>query len=215
MVFDLRLKKNFKIFLSGPSGCGKTTFISDLITNLDQISVDPPKKVIYFYKEWQTKFTDMEQTLGVNFIEDNDMIIEQIKDFNVPALVIFDDMLNSENLKAVAQLFTVFGRHLNLCLAFLTQRLFNNNEFFRQISQNSDYIGVFKNPRNSREIRTLASQITPKTLELLTIYQKATKDPYSYVLINLTQEGLPQLKYISNVFSKNHVVKVYVSSSCK
>ena len=215
MVFDLRLKKNFKIFLSGPSGCGKTTFISDLITNLDQISVDPPKKVIYFYKEWQTKFTDMEQTLGVNFIEDNDMIIEQIKDFSVPALVIFDDMLNSENLKAVAQLFTVFGRHLNLCLAFLTQRLFNNNEFFRQISQNSDYIGVFKNPRNSREIRTLASQITPKTLELLTIYQKATKEPYSYVLINLTQEGLPQLKYISNVFSKNHVVNVYVPTSCK
>ena len=215
MVFDLRLKKNFKIFLSGPSGCGKTTFITDLITNLDQISVDPPKKVIYFYKEWQTKFTDMEQTLGVNFIEDNDMIVEQIKDFSVPALVIFDDMLNSENLKAVAQLFTVFGRHLNLCLAFLTQRLFNNNEFFRQISQNSDYIGVFKNPRNSREIRTLASQITPKTLELLTIYQKATKDPYSYVLINLTQEGLPQLKYISNVFAKNHVVNVYVSTSCK
>ena len=215
MVFDLRLKKNFKIFLSGPSGCGKTTFITDLITNLDQISVDPPKKVIYFYKEWQTKFAYMEQTLGVNFIEDNDMIIEQIKDFNVPALVIFDDMLNSENLKAVAQLFTVFGRHLNLCLAFLTQRLFNNNEFFRQISQNSDYIGVFKNPRNSREIRTLASQITPKTLELLTIYQKATKEPYSYVLINLTQEGLPQLKYISNVFSKNHVVNVYVPTSCK
>ena len=101
----------------------------------------------------------MEQTLGVNFIEDNDMIIEQIKDFSVPALVIFDDMLNSENLKAIAQLFTVFGRHLNLCLAFLTQRLFKNNEFFRQISQNSDYMCVFKNPRNSREISTLASRL--------------------------------------------------------
>ena len=215
MVFDLRLKKNFKLFLSGPSGCGKTTFISELIINLDQITVDPPKKVIYFYKEWQEKFTDMEQALGVNFVEDNDRIIDQIKDFNVPALVIFDDMLNSTNLKAVAQLFTVFGRHLNLCLAFLTQRLFNNNDFFRQISQNSDYIGVFKNPRNSREIRTLASQITPNTLELLNIYQKATRDPYSYILINLTQEGIPQLKYISNVFSKKHVVKVYVPTSCK
>lgn len=215
MVFDLRLKKNFKLFLSGPSGCGKTTFISELIINLDQITVDPPKKVIYFYKEWQEKFTDMEHALGVNFVEDNDRIIDQIKDFNVPALVIFDDMLNSTNLKAVAQLFTVFGRHLNLCLAFLTQRLFNNNDFFRQISQNSDYIGVFKNPRNSREIRTLASQITPNTLELLNIYQKATRDPYSYILINLTQEGIPQLKYISNVFSKKHVVKVYVPTSCK
>ena len=157
----------------------------------------------------------MEHALGVNFVEDNDRIIDQIKDFNVPALVIFDDMLNNTNLKAVAQLFTVFGRHLNLCLAFLTQRLFNNNDFFRQISQNSDYIGVFKNPRNSREIRTLASQITPNTLELLNIYQKATRDPYSYILINLTQEGIPQLKYISNVFSKKHVVKVYVPTSCK
>ena len=215
MVFDLRLKKNFKLFLSGPSGCGKTTFISELIINLDQITVDPPKTVIYFYKEWQEKFTDMEHVLGVNFVEDNDRIIDQIKDFNVPALVIFDDMLNSTNLKAVAQLFTVFGRHLNLCLAFLTQRLFNNNDFFRQISQNSDYIGVFKNPRNSREIRTLASQITPNTLELLNIYQKATRDPYSYILINLTQEGIPQLKYISNVFSKKHVVKVYVPTTCK
>ena len=129
----------------------------------------------------------MEQKLGVHFIENNDMIIEQIKEFNTPALVIFDDMLNSTNLKAVAQLFTVYGRHLNLCLAFLTQRLFNNKEFVRQISQNSDYMGVFKNPRNSREIRTLASQITAKTFELLDIYQKATRDPYSYLLINLTQ----------------------------
>ena len=48
MVFDLRLKANFKIFLSGPSGCGKTTFINDLVKNLHQISVSPPSKVIYF-----------------------------------------------------------------------------------------------------------------------------------------------------------------------
>ena len=215
MVFDLRLKANFKIFLSGPSGCGKTTFIIDLVKNLDRISASPPSKVIYFYKEWQPKFSEMEKLYGINFIEDNDMIIEQIKEFNTPALVIFDDMLNSNNLKAVAQLFTVYGRHLNLCLAFLTQRLFNNNEFFRQISQNCDYMTVFKNPRNSMEIRTLAHQITPKTLELLDIYQKATKNPFSYILINLTQEGLPQLKYINDIFSKTHVVNVYVSSSCK
>ena len=215
MVFDLRLKENFKIFLSGPSGCGKTTFINELVENLNQISVTPPNKVIYFYKEWQPKFSEMEKMLGIDFIEDNDMIIEQIKEFNTSALVIFDDMLNSENLKAVAQLFTVYGRHLGLCLAFLTQRLFNNNEFFRQISQNCDYMCIFKNPRNSMEIRTLAQQITPKTLDLLDIYQKATKAPYSYIFINLTQEGLPQLKYINNIFSKTHIVSAYVSSSCK
>ena len=154
-----------------------------------------------------------------NLIMYNDFISEHKDELGSKASdnqkTIHDLVVLIENLKAIAQLFTVFGRHLNLCLAFLTQRLFKNNEFFRQISQNSDYMCVFKNPRNSREISTLASQITPKTLELLSIYEKATRDPYSYVLINLTQEGVPQLKYVSNVFSKNHAVNVYVSSSCK
>ena len=78
MVFDLRLKENFKLFLSGPSGCGKTSFVSELISNIDQFVKEPPRKIIYFYKEWQAKFTDMEQKLGVHFIENNDMIIEQL-----------------------------------------------------------------------------------------------------------------------------------------
>ena len=29
--FDIRLKENFKLFISGPSRCGKTVFISKLI----------------------------------------------------------------------------------------------------------------------------------------------------------------------------------------
>ena len=151
MAFDLRLKENFKLFLCGPSGCGKTSFILDLIKNIKIISKDPPSLVVYFFKEWQEKFDYMAKMFGVIFFEDNDRIIDQIKTFNQPALIIFDDMLNSKNLKTVAELFTVHGRHLNLSLAFLSQRLFNNNEYFRQISQNSDYMCLFKNPRNALE----------------------------------------------------------------
>ena len=215
MVFDIRLKENFKIFLSGPSGCGKTTFIIDMIRHLDKIAEKPPAQIIYFYKEWQPKFDYMINELGVRFIEDNDMIIEQIKDFDGSAFVVFDDMINSSNLKAVAQLYTVHGRHLNLSLAFLSQRLFNNNEFFRQISQNSDYMCIFKNPRNSMEIRNLAMQITPKTLDLLDIYKKATQKPFSYIFINLTQEGIPQLKFINEIFNHDHIVNAYVLTDCK
>lgn len=215
MAFNIRLKEHFKLFLCGPSGCGKTTFILDLIKNIKLICNEPPSLVIYFFKEWQDKFDYMTEMFGVKFIEDNDEIIEQIKSFNQPALVIFDDMLNSKNLKTVAQLFTVHGRHLKLSLAFLSQRLFNNNEYFRQISQNSDYMCLFKNPRNALEIRNLASQITPKTLELLHIFKESTKEPYSYLLINLTQECVPQLKYLSQLFHTEHVVKVFVLTNCK
>ena len=214
MAFDIRLKKKFKLFLSGPSGSGKTTFIVNLIKNVKDIAKDPPKIVIYFFKEWQPKFNDLADELNIQFLEDSDKIIEHVSQLSTSALVIFDDMMNSQNLKTVAQLFTVHGRHLDLSLAFLSQRLFKNDEFFRQISQNSDYMIIFKNPRNTREIRTLAGQITSRSLQLVNIYNHATRDPYSYLFINLTQEGIPQLQYLTKIFSTSGVVNVYVISNC-
>ena len=215
MVFDLRLKENFKIFISGPSGCGKTTFLVDLIKNISQFTIKPHLQIVYFYKEWQPKFDFLGEEYNVMFLLDNENIIDQVKQLKSPSFVIFDDMLNSSNLKAVAELYTVHGRHLNLSLAFLSQKLFLNNDYFRQISQNSDYICVFKNPRNSSEIRSLAMQITPQTLDLLDIYKKATILPFSYLLINLTQECIPQLKYLSNIFNETHITSVFVLSNCK
>ena len=232
MVFDLRLKDNFKLFIAGPSGiqitknhnffltllstgCGKTTLIKNIIENITTFTSSPPNKVVYFYTEWQNKFDIMKASFGVEFIEDNDNMLNFIKDLNTSAFVIFDDMMNSDNLKSVAQIFTVHGRHLNLSLAFLSQKLFNNNEHFRQISQNSDYMCVFKNPRNSLDIRNLSNQITPKSNALSHIYQKATVKPYSYIFINLTQEAVPQLKFINNIFSSDHIINAYVLTNCE
>ena len=187
----------------------------DIVKNISTFAVAPPKKVVYFYKEWQDKFDIMNASMGVEFVEDNDNILELVKDLGTSALIIFDDMINSTNLKSVAQIFTVHGRHLNLSLAFLSQRLFNNNEHFRQISQNSDYMCIFKNPRNSLDIQNLANQITPKSRELIHIYRRATIQPYSYIFINLTQEAVPQLKFINNIFSSDHVISVYALTNCK
>ena len=56
MAFDIRLKDNFKIFLSGPSGCGKTTFISNLLANIKEYTKNPPSQIVYYFTEWQPKF---------------------------------------------------------------------------------------------------------------------------------------------------------------
>ena len=80
---------------------------------------------------------------------------------------------------------------MNMSMVFITQKMFVNCEHFRQISQNCDYFAIFKNPRNSSEIRTLAQQITPGNLILVQIYMEATKIPFSYLFINLTQECDP------------------------
>ena len=209
-MFDVRLKENFKLFISGPSRCGKTFFISKLLENIKSFTKDPPETILYIYKVWQSKFDEMKSVVH-GFIEDNENIIQQIKEIALgqKIFVIFDDLINSKSLVDIATLFTVDGRHMNMSMMFLTQRMFVNNEHFRQISQNCDYFCVFKNPRNSSEIRTLAQQLTPGSLNLIEIYKEATKNPFSYLLINLTQQCDPNVKYISHVFDENHSLKVY------
>ena len=206
---DIRLKENFKLFVSGPSRCGKTVFVAKLIENIQHFAKQPPMLIIYVYKVWQDKYDEME-SLGVNFMEDNENIIQNIKSTvsGQSILVIFDDLIGSNSLQNIANMFTVDARHLNISMVFLTQRLFVNDEYFRQISQNSDYFCLFKNPRNSSEIRNLAQQMTPGNMMLVDIYQDATVNPFSYLFINLTQECDYRVKYLSDLFSGN--VKVYV-----
>ena len=201
-VYDIRLKENFKLFISGPSRCGKTVFVSNLLERINECAKVPPTKVIYIYKVWQSKYDEM-LSLGVNFKEDHNNIVNDIKSSvsGEPTLIIFDDLIGSSSLKEIANLFTVDARHMNMSLVFLTQRMFVNDEGFRQISQNCDYFVIFKNPRNSSEIRALAQQMTPGNLILVNIYLEATKWPFSYLFINLTQECNPSVKYLSNLFN--------------
>ena len=100
-------------------------------------------------------------------------------------------------------------------MAFLGQRMFVNDEYFRQISQNCDYFCLFKNPRNSSEIRTLAQQMTPGNMVLVDIYQDATERPFTYLFINLTQECNAEVKCLSNLFDGTIYVYVNVGRSFK
>ena len=206
------MKKNFKLFISGPSGSGKTFFIKDLLKNLDTFASEPSKLIIYVYRVWQPKYEEM----GVDiFIEDGSNLIEKINNYakDKSTLIVFDDLINSESTPSIARLFTVDGRHSNMSLIYVTQKMFVNDDKFREISGNSDYFLVFKNPRNAREIRTLASQMTPGKMDLVNYYVKATEKPFSYLLINLTQQCPDQVKFLSHLFNAAHVVRVYYNSS--
>merc|ERR1711954_77769 len=145
-------------------------------------------------------------------MEDNDNVVNNIK-FSVTGesmLVIFDDLIVSSSLKIIANLFTVDSRHMDISLIFLTQRMFVNDESCRQISQNCDYFCIFTNPRNSSEIRTLAQQMTPGNNILVQIYMDATKGPFSYLFINLTQECDEKFKFLSHLFDNIGRVNVYI-----
>ena len=129
--------------------CGKTFFVCDLLQNLNKIVKSPPDYIIYVFKEFQEKYYEMN---NVNiFIKDDDNLESNIMKYasGRKPFIIFDDLISSSSLPFIANLFTVKGRHNNMSLAFLTQRMFVNNEFFKQISNNTDYMIVFKNPKVS------------------------------------------------------------------
>ena len=54
-IHDIRLKDNFKVFISGPSGCGKTVFVSNLLERINDFAKVPPTKVICVYTVWQSE----------------------------------------------------------------------------------------------------------------------------------------------------------------
>ena len=78
-MFDVRLKENFKLFVSGPSRCGKTFFIADLLQNITKFAKQPPTLVVYIYKVWQSKFDEMRKLVHV-FLKDEDDLVDRIKE---------------------------------------------------------------------------------------------------------------------------------------
>ena len=95
-VFDIRLKENFKLFVTGPSRCGKTVFVAKLLENIHTFSKVPPMSVLYIYKVWQPKYDEI-MSLGVNFMEYNDNVVYDIKSSvtGEPMLVIFDELIGA------------------------------------------------------------------------------------------------------------------------
>ena len=59
----------------------------------------------------------------------------------------------------MSELFTKGSHHRNISLVLITQNLFHQGPSLRDISLNSKYIVVFKNPRDKTQIVHLARQV--------------------------------------------------------
>ena len=102
-------------------------------------------------------------------------------DCSVNNLIILDNMMDEATQdKWISQL---FKRRLydNLSIIYLTQNVFHKNQ--REISLNSDYMVIFKNPQDKTQFTNLARQFMPRKYKfLLWAFEDATKLPRSYLL---------------------------------
>jgi hypothetical protein len=76
---------------------------------------------------------------------------------NRPKLIILDGILNNVYSKNVCDLFTKGSHRRNISVILITENLFHQGRFCRDISLNAKYLVVFKNARDEKHF-TLSGQ---------------------------------------------------------
>ena len=192
-LISTKFRHPFTCIVSGASMSGKTVFLSKFIRQREQLIHPPVQRVIYSYKKYQDIFDTMPD---VQFVRGDNYKLDK----NIPTLLIIDDQAQDIEPKQLVELFTVNCHHDNTSLMFVTQNLFMQNKGYRTAGLNAQSLILFKSPRGPSQINYLARQLTPsKSGRIQEIYQQATKDPYTYLLIDLKPDTPEVLRYRDNI----------------
>ena len=197
---SLRFTAPCTAIISGGTGSGKTTFTLNLLRHLEEMFTKPINKIYYFYGVWQSSF---ENSAGdkVVFLQElpSEEKINSISngDHN---LVIIDDMqISALNDPFIANLFCRESHHKNLSVFLLLQNLFHQGKYARDISLNTHYIILFRNPRDCQQIRYLGTQLGIRK-KLTLAYEDATLKKFSYLLIDLSPKSESTYMLRSHIF---------------
>jgi len=118
-------------------------------------------------------------------------------------LIVFDDqMIDTGKDQRIVNLFTRGSHHRNLSVICIVQNLFHQGKGSRNISLNSHYLVLFKNPRDNLQVLTLAKQMYPGRTDLfLKQYDEDVKRRYGYLLIDLETTTRHDCRLRTNVLS--------------
>lgn len=215
--FDARLQHPFSLVVSGPSNCGKTYFVKNVIEKASSIITHNIDNIVYIYSCWQPLYDQLLQIREINFV--NGLPESLCDDVLLPPeknnLLIIDDLMNdaSNNLE-VQNVFTKYVHHRNLSCIYLVQNLFIQGKASRTISLNTNYLVLFKNPRDKYQITLIGRQMFPGNSKFfLEAFNDATSTTYGYLLIDYKAKTPDYLRLRTALLSDRPVV--YISKKQK
>jgi len=101
----------------------------------------------------------------------------------------------------LCDLFTKGSHHRNISVILITQNLFYQGRFCRDISLNAKYSVALKNVRDKSQFLYLARQVHPEdSNSLYKSYLDATERPHGYLILDFAQDTEDRLRYRTNVF---------------
>ena len=197
--------------ICGPTSCGKTVFITNFLKYLAQMSDTRFERILLYYTEWQPAYQQLscDNSVSIEFHEGLPKTEDYSRDPEKPKLLILDDLMRESSIASVVNLLVKASHHCNLSIFFLSQNLFHRGQ--REISLNSNYIVIFKNPRDRSQIQYLARQLCPENPKFLQeAYADAVSQPFHYLLLDLKQETAENCRYRTCIFPFDPHQYVYV-----
>ena len=125
-------------------------------------------------------------------------------------LVILDDLLNVVYSEHVCDLFTKGSHHRNISVILITQNLFHQGQYYRDISLNAKHLVQLKTVRDNQQFMHFARQVyTKHSSSLYKAYLDATIRPY--FILDLSQDTNDLLRFRTNVFPDEGPPTIYAA----
>lgn len=194
----------FTMIIAGPSGSGKTQLLRSILKN-HRILIHPEKpiiKVIWVYGVWQENYNKHIPNVDIEY-SDSVPNEDELK-IKKPDLVVIDDLMNEIcDDKSVSNLFTKTSHHLNINVILIIQNLYKQGKQMRNLSLNSHYLVLMKNPRDVSQIDVLGRQLKiSKALD--EAYKDASKSAYGYLVIDFKQTTPRECMLRTRVIPENN-----------
>lgn len=196
------LKHPFNMIVCGQSGSGKTSFIHRILARLDELCSCQFQRVIYAYGIFQPLYREIG---AIPRVQMHEGCPRELPATGEPTLLIMDDLFLETN-KETAALFTRM-RHLNLSVVFVTHNFFHDCRYMRTVTRNAHYLVFFRNPRDASQLAHLSRQMYPGNGRFLPdAMAKATREPYSYLMIDLKPTTSEELRVRSGALPGENLV---------
>jgi nucleoside-triphosphatase THEP1 len=198
------------MLIVGSSGKGKSTLCRKIIKDRNAIFNVNSQPVLWCYESIESIPAELHHAKDVILHHGIPDMDEIKKHMDRKLLIVLDDLQTQmKNSVFLEKLCTVVCHHYDCQLIILLHTVYYGPTI-RNLRLQASYIILFKNNNDKMSVRCLGNQLMPEDSKtFLAIYNEATKEPYSYLLIDLYKACPDELRFRSNVLPRE-VTYVYV-----